>query len=151
MPRSSNSSRTSSSRIAVAPPYAVAPFRAPYGAIAHPPTPSTGQTFKDSIVSGVGSGIGFGVGSRIVSGLFGAPVVAVEKMETAVSETKTVVNTFAQSTLPNLQQCQQNAIEDLEKPLCYALLINEPRHHEFKQCMETSENQIHMCKEFLPK
>jgi hypothetical protein len=149
MPRSSSSSRSSSSKIHVAPPYTVAPYRAPYGSIA--PTPSTGPTFKESLVSGVGSGIGFGVGSRIVSGLFGAPVVAVEKVGSAVSETKSAVNTFAQTTIPNLQQCKQNAIQDLEKPLCYTLLSNDPRHHEFKQCMETSDNQIHMCKEFLPK
>lgn len=113
--------------------------------------PSTGQMLKESLVSGVGSGIGFGIGSRVVSGLFGAPVVAVEKVGTAVAETKTAVNTFAQKTVPNLQQCQHNAFDASEKSLCYALLSNEPRVHEFKQCMETSDNQIHMCKEFLPK
>jgi hypothetical protein len=102
-------------------------------------TPSTtAQTLKDSLVSGVGSGIGFGIGSRLMSGLFGAPMLA-------VAETKSAV-----IGAPNLQQCYQNALELSEKPLCYALLSNEPRHHEFKQCMEASDNQIHMCKEFLP-
>lgn len=148
MPRSSTSSRSSSSHVpfrpTTAPPKSSSyPF--------HPPTPTTGQMLKESMVSGVGSGIGFGVGSRIVSGLFGAPVVAVEKVGSAVTETKTAVNTFAQTTVPNLQQCQHNAFDPAEKSLCYALLSSEPRHHEFKQCMETSENQIHMCKEFLPK
>jgi hypothetical protein len=86
-------------------------------------TPSTtAQTLKDSLVSGVGSGIGFGIGSRLMSGLFGAPMLA-------VAETKSAV-----IGAPNLQQCYQNALELSEKPLCYALLSNEPRHHEFKQC-----------------
>lgn len=156
MPRSSSSSRPSSSssyrpRMPVAPPYAVAPYRPPYGAITPTPSTSTGSMLKDSLVSGVGSGVGFGIGSRIVSGLFGAPVVAVEKVGSAVAETKTAVNTFAQNTIPNLQQCQQNAFDATEKTFCYTLLSNDPRVHEFKQCMETSDNQIHMCKEFLPK
>ena len=105
-------------------------------------SPSTGQTLKDSLVSGVGSGIGFGMGSRIVSGLFGAPVIAVE------TEAK---NTVTRQTTVALQQCQQNTVDvDVgEKPLCYALLSNDPKHTEFKQCMQASENQIHMCKEFL--
>jgi hypothetical protein len=143
MPHSSSSSRApsrSSSKFPVAPPYAVAPFRPPYGS----PPATTGSTLKDSLVSGVGSGIGIGIGTRLVSGLFGAPVVAVEKVQTAV-------NSVAEKTVPNLQQCQQNAFDSIEKSLCYTLLSNEPRHYEFKQCMETSENQIHMCKEFLPK
>lgn len=115
----------------------------------NPPAASTG--FKESIVSGVGSGLGFGIGSRIVSSMFGAPVVAIEKVGTAVAETKSAVNSFTQTTIPNLQQCQENAFDLTEKPYCYALLSHEPRYHEFKQCMETSENHIHMCKEFLPK
>ena len=153
MPRSSSSSRSPSrtpqrSNFPVAPPYAVSPFRAPYGGMA-PPT--TGQTLKDSLVSGVGSGIGFGIGSRVVSSLFGAPVVAVEKVGTAVAETKSAANTFATTTIPALQQCQQNSFDASEKSFCYALLSTEPRVQEFKQCMESSDNQIHICKEFLPK
>lgn len=150
MPRSSSSSRSSSTRSHVPAPSHVTP---PMQSYPFRPTnpPTTGQMLKESIVSGVGSGIGFGVGSRIVSGLFGAPVVAVEKVGSAVTETKSAVTTFAQTTVPNLQQCQHNAFEPSEKSLCYTLLSNEPRHHEFKQCMETSDNQIHMCKEFLPK
>jgi len=132
MPRSSQSS---SSRVPAKVP--VAPVHT-----LTPSTPSTGQVIKESLVSGVGSGIGFGIGSRLVSGIFGAPVIA---------ETKSAVNTFAQTTIPTLQQCQQNAFDPTEKSLCYALLSKEPRHHEFKQCMESSDNQIHVCKEFLPK
>ena len=149
MPRSSSPNRSSRTSFPVAPPYAVSPFRPSNGGVVAPPT--TGQTLKDSLVSGVGSGIGLGIGTRIVSGLFGAPVVAVEKVGTAVSETKSAVNTFIQTNAPNIQQCQHNALETSEKSLCYALLSMEPRLHEFKQCMETSDNQIHMCKEFLPK
>lgn len=116
-----------------------------------PVSPSTtAHTLKDSLVSGVGSGIGFGIGSRIVSGLFGAPVVAVEKVGASIAEPSSALKTFSQTTVPNLQQCYQHALDASEKPLCYALLSNEPRLHEFKQCMESSENQIHMCKEFLP-
>jgi hypothetical protein len=138
MPRSSHSS---SSRVPAKVP--VAPVHT-----STPSAPSTGQIIKESIVSGVGSGIGFGIGSRLVSGMFGAPVVS---LGTAVTETKSAVNTFAQTTIPNLQQCQQNAFDATEKTFCYALLSKEPRHHEFKQCMETSDNQVHVCKEFLPK
>jgi hypothetical protein len=147
MPRSYNSSRPSTSLARV--PAKAAPFHS--SSPLPPSSPSTGQMLKESLVSGVGSGIGFGVGSRLVSGLFGAPVVAVEKVGTAVAETKSAVNTFAQTTIPNLQQCQQNAFDATDKSFCYVLLSKDPRHHEFKQCMETSDNQIHMCKEFLPK
>lgn len=151
MPRSSSSRSSSSSRpfsqTSMKPP---ALLRNPSSVSPYTP-PTTGTTLKESLVSGVGSGIGFGIGSRIVSGIFGAPVVAVEKVEASISETKSVANSFAQTTVPNLQQCYKNAFDVSEKPLCYALLSNESRHHEFKECMETSENQIHMCKEFLPK
>ncbi len=152
MPRSSRSSRPSSSsfhsstKIPVAPPYTVAPYRPPYGAVAHPPAPSTGQTLKESLVSGVGSGIGFGVGSRIVSGLFGPPTVN-------VGTTAPPVVPSAPSPpihLPAFQQCQQNAIESHEKPLCMKLFNTDISYAEFKHCMEGTDNQIHICKEFLP-
>lgn len=137
MPRSSSSSRSPSSSLSRVPVYSHA--KAPVNTY---PASSTGQMLKDSLVSGVGSGIGFGIGSRLMSGVFGAPVIA-------VAETKSAVNT--QTTIPSLQQCQENAFNVEDKSFCYALLSKDPRHHEFKQCMETSDNQIHICKEFLPK
>ena len=147
MPRSSSSSSSSSSRSTPNRLPSRAPPLAPMRSVA---APSTAHTLKDSLVSGVGSGIGFGLGSRIVSGIFGAPVVAVEKVGASIAEPTSALKTFSQTTVPNLQQCYQHALDASEKPLCYALLSNEPRLYEFKQCMESSENQIHMCKEFLP-
>lgn len=107
--------------------------------------PSSGQTLKDSLVSGVGSGIGFGIGNRLVSSLFGAsaPVSTISQVGSSQSPT-------VSTSIPNLQQCYQNALDASDKPLCYALLSKESNHYQFKQCMESSENQIHLCKEFLP-
>jgi len=146
MPRSSSSkssmSTSRSSRspasYSVAPPYTIAPFRTPYT----PPAPTTGQMLKDSVVSGVGTGIGFSLGSRMISGLFGAPSVNVASNATAAPTPQHP---------PAFQQCQQNAIEPAEKLLCMKLFNTDSVHMEFKQCMESSDNQIHVCKEFLPK
>ena len=124
MPRSSTSSRSSStsrpslpSKVSVAPPMQPYPFR--------PTNPTTGQMLKESIVSGVGSGIGFGVGSRIVSGLFGAPVVAVEKVGSAVTETK------LQSTKQEIISFVDTRIGDLNNKMDLIL----------KQ-MENTKNQL---------
>lgn len=146
MPRSSSKSSMSTSRssrsyhppvsYSVAPPYTVAPFRPPHA----PPAPTTGQMLKESVVSGVGTGVGFSLGSRMISGLFGAPTVNVTNPSA----------TTAQSQPPAFQQCQHNAIEPQEKLLCVRLFNTDAAYMEFKQCMESSDNQIHVCKEFLP-
>jgi len=73
----------------------------------------------------------------------------VMSLGSAVADTKSAVNT--QMTIPSLQQCQENAFDVGDKSFCYALLSKDPRHHEFNQCMEAYDNQIHICKEFLPK
>jgi hypothetical protein len=146
MPRSS-SSRSSSSRFHTSTKVPVAPYRPPYGTVAPSPAPSTGQTLKESLVSGVGSGIGFGVGSRIVSGLFGPPTVNVG---TTAPPAATASIPSLPAHLPAFQQCQQNAIEPHEKPLCMKLFGMDESYAEFKHCMEGTGNQIHVCKEFLP-
>jgi hypothetical protein len=100
---------------------------------------------KESIVSGVGSGVGFSLGSRLVSGIFGAPTVNV------ASSTNPAGIPSAPAQLPAFQQCNQNAFDAGEKLLCVRLYNTDASYAEFKQCMETSDNQIHACKEFLPK
>ncbi len=139
MPRSSSRSSPTPSRSFHAPSNrSVAPFQNPYSSVAPiPKAPTTGQLLKESVVSGVGSGIGFGIGSRMITGLFGAPTVNVAQAPP--------------SQPPAFQQCQQNAIESYEKPLCMKLFATDVSYTEFKQCMESSDNQIHVCKEFLPK
>lgn len=142
MPRSSTSSRSSSTyrppaKIPVAPPYAVAPFRP-----TNPPT--TGQMLKEGITSGIGSGIGFGIGTSISRALFGstaAPMVSAAPPAIPAIPTPPV-------NVSDFQQCQHNAFDASEKMLCMYLYMP---YTEFKQCMKTSDNQIHMCKEFLPK
>jgi hypothetical protein len=122
----------------------MAPFRPP----SIPATPTTGQTLKESIVSGVGSGVGFSLGSRLVSGLFGAPTVNVTGQP---SPPPVPAPPAVPTHLPAFQQCQHNVIEPSEKLLCMKLFNTDISYTEFKQCMETSDNQIHLCKEFLPK
>jgi hypothetical protein len=142
MSSSSRSFHAPSNR-SVATPYTVAPFRPS----STPPAPTTGQTLKESIVSGVGSGVGFSLGSRLVSGLFGAPTLNVA--QAAPPSPPPPIST--PTHLPAFQQCQHNVIEPPEKLLCMKLFNTDVSYTEFKQCMETSDNQIHVCKEFLPK
>lgn len=152
MPRSSSSSNPrSSSRSFHAPSnQSVMPFRNPYSAVA-PQPPTTGQMLKESIVSGVGSGVGFSLGSRLVSGLFGAPTVNVASSTNPAALPSATAVPSAPAQLPAFQQCTQNAFDAGEKLLCVRLYNTDASYAEFKQCMETSDNQIHACKEFLPK
>ncbi len=104
---------------------------------------------KESIVSGVGSGVGFSLGSRLVSGIFGAPTVNVASSTNPAAVPSVIPSAPAQ--LPAFQQCNQNAFDAGEKLLCVRLYNTDASYTEFKQCMESSDNQIHACKEFLPK
>ncbi len=148
MPRSSSSSsmKSSPSRSFHAPSSkAVVPYRPSISAVAPMPSPpmytppTTGQILKESIVSGVGMGIG----TRIASAIFGPPTVNMNQ----VAPAPTSIPLPTQN--PAFQQCQQNATPE-DKPLCMRLYNTELSYNEFKQCMESSGNQIHMCKDYLP-
>lgn len=143
MPRSSgmksapSSSRHSPVKIPVPPPYAVGPFR--------PASPSTGQMLKESITSGIGSGIGFSIGNRLTQSIFGSSTATATAITTPTSLPSPPQN------ISEFQQCQHNAFDGNEKLLCMNLYSSDASYTEFKQCMKSSDNQIHMCKEFLSK
>jgi hypothetical protein len=147
MPRSSQSSLQSRPR-------AVAPFRPTVPTVSHSPLqpyspPTTGQILKESVVSGVGAGVGMNIANRMMTSIFGAPQVAV----TQTQQTPTPGLYGNPNAYPEaLTQCMEHmATEKEELPLCLFLMKRDRQYDEFHQCMQSSQNQIHLCKDFLPK
>ena len=155
MPRSSSSNRSSVSstgKVHVAPPYAVAPFRSTPPSLPPPvSSPTTGQIFKEGIASGVGSGIGFSLGSRMFGSLFGPSQSTVTPMPSSLTPSDLPYVQSAAKFKDEMQQCMANSIEPKETPLCINLYQKtDPSYTEFQQCMKSSDYQIHLCKDFLP-
>lgn len=164
MPRSQSSSSSSSSKSSFPvfrPPQRPVfqqrpPVLAPVPMYNHKP-PTTGQVLKDSLTSGIGSGIGFSLGNRLMSNFFGS-----SSSSSTVSPGSAPPGSIGASINPasakeftemkdNMQQCLEHMVEQKEElPLCFFLMKTDPQFLEFQQCMKTSGNQIHMCKEFLP-
>ena len=112
--------------------------------------PTTGQVLKESLTSGLGSGIGFSLGNRLMSNLFGST----QPPAANPSQTPAAPIAVSKELLEmkdNMQQCLEHMVEQKEElPLCFFLMKTDPQFLEFQQCMKTSGNQIHLCKEFLP-
>lgn len=154
MPRSSSSHSSSkpmvSSRYPVQSPLSsVKPFHSTTPPPVHLPSPTTGQLIKESIVSGVGSGIGFSAGTRMMNSIFG-PTSLVGSSPPQAQQPPSLPS----QTQASMQKCvEQMALhssrEDL--PLCFHLLKEDMQYREFQQCMKTSENNMNLCRDFLPR
>jgi hypothetical protein len=74
MPRSSSTSRSSSSRVHAPSPPPIA-FRNPYSSVGQPSLPGPSSTLAQSMKEGFGLGAGSAIAHRVVASIFGAPTV----------------------------------------------------------------------------
>lgn len=157
MPRSSQSSLQSRSRASPA------PFRPTVPTVSHSSVqpyqaPTTGQILKESMISGVGAGVGMNIANRMMTSILGPPQIAVnqtqQQPQPQSQSQQQHVAPYGNPQAYNeaLTQCMEHmATEKEELPLCLFLMKRDRQYDEFHQCMQSSQNQIHLCKDFLPK
>jgi hypothetical protein len=122
-------------------------FRPSNPPIVHvPATPTTGQIIKESIVSGVGSGIGFSAGTRIMNSIFG-PTIPYHQPPPPPPPQNTPTAELSKA----MEKCLEHSASMREEiPLCLNLFKTEQKYREFQQCMQTSDNNVQLCRDFLP-
>jgi hypothetical protein len=121
-------------------------FRPTNPPMVHVPTaPTTGQIIKESIVSGVGSGIGFSAGTRIMNSIFG-PAIPYHQPPPPPPQ-----NAPSAELSKAMEKCLEHSASMREEiPLCLNLFKTELKYREFQQCMQTSDNNVQLCRDFLP-